>query len=61
MSRYVCFFFTLFISVSAFSQRTILRGNVYDKEDGNSVIAALVSVIGTNLIDLTDNNGYFNI
>ncbi len=61
VSRYVCFFFTLFISVSAFSQRTILRGNVYDKEDGNSVIAASVSVIGTNLIDMTDNNGYFNI
>lgn len=61
MLKHIFLFFILFSSISVYSQRTILRGNVYDKADGNTVIAASVSVVGTNLFDLTDNNGYFNL
>lgn len=61
MLKHIFLFFILFVSVAAFSQRTILRGNVYDKADGNTVIAASVSIVGANIVDLTDNNGYFNL
>ncbi|HQW70440.1 MAG: TonB-dependent receptor [Saprospiraceae bacterium] len=61
MHKHIILFSFLLINIASYSQRTILRGNVYDKEDGNSIISASVSVIGTNLLDLTDNNGYFNL
>ncbi len=61
MLKNILLFILLIASFSAFSQKTILRGNVIDNEDGNTVIAASVSLVGTNKIDLTDNNGYFNL
>ena len=61
MLKNILLFILFLASFSAFSQKTVLRGNVIDNEDGNSVIAASVSLVGTNKIDLTDNNGYFNL
>ncbi|MCO6462004.1 MAG: carboxypeptidase-like regulatory domain-containing protein [Saprospiraceae bacterium] len=61
MTKHLYVLLFLLISFTAFSQKTVLRGNVYDAEDGNSVISASVSIVGTKIIDLTDNNGYFNI
>ncbi len=61
MQKHIVLFILTIISFSAHSQRTILRGNVYDRADGNTIIAASVSVTGTNLLDLTDNDGYFNL
>lgn len=42
------------------AQRTTLRGNVYEKDDGNTVIAATVAIQGANIVTLTDENGFFN-
>lgn len=61
MLKNILLFILFLASFSSFSQKTVLRGNVIDNEDGNSVIAASVSLVGTNKIDLTDNNGYFNL
>ena len=52
----------LFICVStSFAQRTILRGNVIDAEDGNGILSATVLVRGTGLITVTDENGFFSL
>ena len=59
-------FFTLFLvlvclSSQLYGQRTILRGNVIDAGDGNGVIGATVTLQGTKMVTVTDDNGFFNL
>ncbi|MCY7411409.1 MAG: TonB-dependent receptor, partial [Chitinophagales bacterium] len=50
-----------FTSILAFSQGGIIRGVVYDKEDGEPVIFTNVILIGTTLGAQTDEQGVYNI
>lgn len=49
------------ISNSLFAQRTIVRGNVYDAADGNTIISATVWIKGTKLVTVSDEHGFYNI
>ncbi len=54
-------FLSALISVQAFSQGGIIRGVVYDKEDGEPVIFTNVILQGTTIGAQTDEQGVYNI
>ncbi len=58
------FFLLLLISafgINSFAQTGIIKGFVFDKENGEPCAFANVSVVGTNYGAATDMNGYFTI
>jgi uncharacterized protein YjbK len=52
--------FTL-IGLNSFAQNGIIRGFVYDKDNGEPCMFANVSILGTTFGAATDVNGYFSI
>ncbi len=49
------------LTVSLFSQSTILRGNVYDKESGEPIPFCTIQLSNTSMITDTDADGFFSI
>lgn len=58
-----CFLVTLsLLSTSLlYAQKGVVRGNVYDKQDGEPIAFANVVINGTSLGDNTDFDGFFSI
>ncbi len=52
---------SILISSLAYTQTGSIRGNIYDKEDGEPVIFATVSIEGTSLGTNTDLDGFFTL
>jgi hypothetical protein len=51
----------VFAGFSAFGQHGIVRGFVYDKENGEPIIGANVYLNGTTMGAASDVNGFFSI
>jgi hypothetical protein len=51
----------LLFSISLFAQKTIVRGNVYDKANGQPIPYANIILRGTAIGATTDGNGFFQI
>ncbi len=61
MRRIVFTLVFILIVGSLFGQKGILRGNIFDKESGEAVSFAVVSIGVENLTTTTDIDGFFNI
>ncbi len=61
MRRLVFILIFVATSISLFSQKGTIRGNVFDKESGDAISFAVVSLGGDKLITTTDIDGFFNI
>lgn len=57
---FVCFLACIF-SIGLGAQNGTVRGNVFDKDSGEPIIAATVRLEGTNLGTNTDLDGFFSI
>ncbi len=53
--------FSLLFIATAIAQKTIVRGNVFDKDRAEPISFATVKIEGTNLGATTDINGFFSI
>lgn len=52
---------SLLLAGTASAQTGIIRGNVYDKETGEPVIAATIRLLNTNFGEVTDLDGFFSL
>ena len=59
--RTLLFLSSLLISVSLFSQKSIIRGNIYDGGTGEPVAFATVQIMPSGLGTTTDFDGFFTI
>ncbi len=51
----------MLISLSAFSQKGTVRGNIFDKDSGEPIIACNVLLEGTTYGNFTDLDGFFSL
>ncbi len=51
----------LFITQAAFSQEGMVKGTVYDANDGNTLPGATILIVGTTIGTVTDINGKYSI
>jgi hypothetical protein len=61
MARWAFGLYCLLFTAAAAAQNGVVRGNVYDKDSGEPVLFSNVRLLGTELGDQSDINGFFTI